>query len=64
MLLNLRIFKKRRREEHLRMFCGAIETEHNLHREKEARRRDREHLEHRERIHSESPRENFKYSEP
>ena len=48
------------------MFCGAIETEQDLHREKEARRRDREHLEHREgeRIYSESPGESFKYFYP
>ena len=44
------------------MFCGAVKTEQDIHREKEARRRDREHSIDRERRHSESPRENFKHS--
>ena len=46
MLLNLRIFIERKE----RIFCEAIEREHNLHREKEAKRRDRYHLEDREKL--------------
>jgi hypothetical protein len=40
MLLNLRVSLKIDIRS-FEIFCGAIETEHNLHREKEANRRDR-----------------------
>jgi hypothetical protein len=56
-----RVFKKRYKK--FWNILRAIETEHNLHREKEVSRKDRWHREG-ERNIIESPRENFKHSKP